>query len=381
MIKERRQKPRSKVREICYIQIDPDNGGVVLDISEGGLSFQAAAPVLEPGAVHFGFVSRRKGRVDADGQIAWKSADKKVGGLRFTRMTPAASEWVYELLGAGPAHKAEPEFQDVCVAAGLANAEPRERLSLRSQVPWHQPGIELDPAAPDPQTAFWLPPTDAFVEEQNAARRQGFLRGLGVGFAVTALIAALLLAVLSSSQPRATSAQAPGGLAAGAPSGEAATATRGETPLPPVGNSSSTLDSASADRANEAPHDQSQTSSSQAPATPTSTIALIASSRKTEVAQADAQRYEENGQEDLNTAYKILRSGDKRNLGTAAQWLWAAVKNGNTQAEVELSDLYLTGEGVARNCEQARILLRAAADGGNAEARERLQTLSGGCSG
>jgi hypothetical protein len=64
----------------------------------------------------------------------------------------------------------------------------------------------------------------------------------------------------------------------------------------------------------------------------------------------------------------------------ALEWLWKAVSKRNAEAPLVLSDLYLKGEGVPKNCEQARILLEAAARKGTKEATERLQNLhSFGC--
>jgi len=56
--------------------------------------------------------------------------------------------------------------------------------------------------------------------------------------------------------------------------------------------------------------------------------------------------------------------------------LWAAVQQGNSRAEVALADLYLRGDGVPKNCDQARVLLIAAAQKHNAEAVKRLQQLN-----
>jgi hypothetical protein len=42
---ERRQNPRTKLVEIAYIGMGPENGGLVLDVSEGGLSFHSVAPI------------------------------------------------------------------------------------------------------------------------------------------------------------------------------------------------------------------------------------------------------------------------------------------------------------------------------------------------
>jgi TPR repeat protein len=41
-------------------------------------------------------------------------------------------------------------------------------------------------------------------------------------------------------------------------------------------------------------------------------------------------------------------------------------------AEIALADLFRQGRGVARNCDQAKILLSAAARKGSAEAQKRL---------
>src|ERR1700733_7538489 len=59
----------------------------------------------------------------------------------------------------------------------------------------------------------------------------------------------------------------------------------------------------------------------------------------------------------------------------ATQYLWLAVEKGNLKAEVTLADLYARGEGVTKNCTQARVLLRAAAEKGSAEASTQLARL------
>jgi hypothetical protein len=64
-----------------------------------------------------------------------------------------------------------------------------------------------------------------------------------------------------------------------------------------------------------------------------------------------------------------------------AAWLWIAVGEGNPQASVELAKIYQQGSGVVRSCDQARLLLRAAAAKGNEQAKLNLvQMLREGCS-
>ena len=60
--------------------------------------------------------------------------------------------------------------------------------------------------------------------------------------------------------------------------------------------------------------------------------------------------------------------------------LWVAVQNGDAAAEVVLANHYIAGDGVVKNCEQARVLLEAAAKRGNPAASKRLADLpSTGC--
>ena len=70
----------------------------------------------------------------------------------------------------------------------------------------------------------------------------------------------------------------------------------------------------------------------------------------------------------------------KKTLATLAQ-LWASFETGNTKAAVALADLYLRGDGVPVNCEQARVLLFVASKENDAEATKKLQELDQtGCS-
>jgi TPR repeat protein len=81
------------------------------------------------------------------------------------------------------------------------------------------------------------------------------------------------------------------------------------------------------------------------------------------------------GAEELTMAKSYLNGsgGKARDSVKAVKWLWQAVALQNTEATELLADLYLKGEGVPKNCEQARILLEAAAHKGVQKATERLR--------
>ncbi|MGA9808489.1 MAG: hypothetical protein WBQ56_12460 [Candidatus Sulfotelmatobacter sp.] len=85
----------------------------------------------------------------------------------------------------------------------------------------------------------------------------------------------------------------------------------------------------------------------------------------------------QNGSEELATAEKYLNAGPgmARDSQQAATWLWKAVAKQNLTATMLLSDLYLRGDGVTKSCDQARLLLDAAARKGGTAAAERLRNL------
>ena len=91
---------------------------------------------------------------------------------------------------------------------------------------------------------------------------------------------------------------------------------------------------------------------------------------------------EQNGSEELAAAEKYLNAGPgaARDSRQAATWLWKAVAKQNLTATLLLSDLYLRGDGVTKSCDQAHLLLDAAARKGASAAGERLRNLQAfGC--
>ncbi|MFZ1142345.1 MAG: zinc-ribbon domain-containing protein [Candidatus Sulfotelmatobacter sp.] len=88
------------------------------------------------------------------------------------------------------------------------------------------------------------------------------------------------------------------------------------------------------------------------------------------------------GAEELAVAQGYLNgtNGQGRNSAEAAKWLWKAIAKHNADATLLLSDLYLKGDGVSKNCDQARVLLDTAALKGVKNAGERLRHLQAfGC--
>ena len=86
-----------------------------------------------------------------------------------------------------------------------------------------------------------------------------------------------------------------------------------------------------------------------------------------------------NGAEEFAMAQRYL-SSSPRDSAEAARWLWKAMAKHYGPSMVALADLYLKGDGVSKNCDQARVLLDSAAQRGMAGAGERLRNLQAfGC--
>src|SRR2546427_8288610 len=87
---ERRNFSRKATDEFAFVQLDRENGGTVLNVSEGGLRFQANAPVHPNGPIYIWFWLNVGDRIEAVAERMWSDDAGKEGGLRFTRLAEDA---------------------------------------------------------------------------------------------------------------------------------------------------------------------------------------------------------------------------------------------------------------------------------------------------
>jgi len=122
--------------------------------------------------------------------------------------------------------------------------------------------------------------------------------------------------------------------------------------------------------------DQSLSRAKRAPENPVTPAAKLESVKET-----PSPAPIDNGSEELSVAQRYLSGASgTRDPSMAATWLWKAVSKQNPTALVLLSDLYAHGEGVSRNCDQARLLLVAAAKKGAPDAGMKLRNFENrGC--
>jgi hypothetical protein len=75
--------------------------------------------------------------------------------------------------------------------------------------------------------------------------------------------------------------------------------------------------------------------------------------------------------------HPVMRDRRTRHLnsGDSIESLWGAVQRGSLAAGRALAERFALGDGVAMNCDQAKVLLKAAANRGSREAQLRLDEL------
>src|ERR1700676_79190 len=94
---ERRKNPRTPIRRLAYVNLEPyDNGGVITDISPDGLRVHLGKPVEHGGVGRLSILLGAANHVDAVGDLVWMDASRKVVGVRFTVLPAGAAEKILD---------------------------------------------------------------------------------------------------------------------------------------------------------------------------------------------------------------------------------------------------------------------------------------------
>jgi hypothetical protein len=214
---ERRKSPRTKVEALAYINFEPNNGGIVLNVSEEGLGFHAVTPVQQTGTLHFWF-SAEGHRVEAAGELAWTDETRKTGGLRFAVLPAEVREqvrvWMDQCTMVPAAEQTVGRFSAVTrqnvLAAGLSAERSAASFSADSFSPswadtsagWPELEPELASSLADPAPEIHAPmPLDGparskalqarYVKSARHAWQPStkFLRGVATGLLMAAFVA------------------------------------------------------------------------------------------------------------------------------------------------------------------------------------------------
>ncbi len=443
---DQRQDFRKVPDKFAFLQLEGDDGGTVLDVSEGGLRFETFAPVQQNGPIHFWFSLNLRERIEAWGEVVWTSATKKCGGLRFLRLSEEGRALVRECisqpsvqevpiggfsrLGAAkemPARMGAREADSI--ARFVSKAHPREEAtSAGHAVPraWETPAENPPPRAPLPSSSGTADAVTRFVskarprqetasderampgawetpaenpppraplpsfsgtadagdtsilfptpketeadrglvpmQRYRSAKRRQLRLGLILGVCISATVAAA--AVKYSRHENRGVLNAPAELRV-QKSLEDSSKPVPTNPSVPSGTSADIFGSGNQKR---------HVAEARAPIVPTTGTGGHSSPRAWEATASNLP---------ARTPVQPNLGGNasRQKPAMTPQQLWGSVQAGNTKAAVELADLYVKGQGVPQNCNQARVLLLVASEKRNAEAIKKLAELDKtGCS-
>jgi TonB family protein len=120
--RERRICARHQVKSLAYFDIGADNGGIVLNISEGGVAVHAVS-VLPPGPLIDLRLQlpRSSKRLETKGKVAWTSSTKKEAGVEFIGLTDEVRLEIREWLAL---ENLEPVYLERAPAAALPTQRP-----------------------------------------------------------------------------------------------------------------------------------------------------------------------------------------------------------------------------------------------------------------
>jgi hypothetical protein len=169
---ERRQTPRTTMERLAYINIEPNNGGIVLNVSHQGLCFHSIAPVVRNGKLRFSLLEQNR-RMEADGELVWMDDAQKVGGVRFAALPEEAREQIENWI-------AEP-------AGPFADDGPAKPSSFPPGA-FPAPDERWSAAAPAPALAASA--GRVLAATGRRASLGGFSGGLAIGLLVAALVSA-----------------------------------------------------------------------------------------------------------------------------------------------------------------------------------------------
>jgi PilZ domain len=394
---------RRRTQQLVYLELGRENGGVMLNLSEEGCGFQAITPV-KCGESRFGFQINGGRRIAGDAEIVWADESGVMGGLRFLNLPPEARKEIRSWLEETNAPMEYGYASAVsAVAAGAAVGARTVRTNIAPDPPAREAAnVRIpQPEAPPPPQPAWSnqrtagypvleepryasPFTEAIVPYQDYPQRKSATVWRGLAVAAT-MVAVLALGIMyqkdvgnsliwlgetmsgkTKASTVAPSEKSSGSASAALPTtgSEAATSSdpsdKNSGAVPDVTDPTAADMKAAEDLAKTAPPTRTQQTAGNGPNASKVTDRSVS---VLERQNAAAAKPEPNWSET-----------------DSVEALWGAVQAGSVSAEVSLAERFARGAGVNKNCDQAKVLMKAAADKGNREARMRLYELeSGGC--
>jgi hypothetical protein len=371
---ERRHVQRKRPEGLCYIQFETESGGIAWNASEKGLGFHVVAPIRQSGPIRLCISPSPKDRIEVLGTVVWTDKSKRSGGLQFTELSADTHELIRGwLTQPAPSEIASGEFPLPPLAteeaASIRSNAEHETLNLpppaevsRDALPERaRVGTIAAPSLHDflPSTLRESVPRERHLSVFQSRR----MYSISAAFLLCVFMLMPIVLLRNFRSDIGNSLIRLGEKLKG--NGREPTGSPSSLPVRSFSQDSSNA-SAPAPPKGEIP--SANTPEKPAPFTPVQAVPEAPDPPETHSSELQSVR---GNFKDAHT---------KRGRSAAAQGLWGAVGEGSITAEVALAQLYLKGDGVPRNCAQARVLLRAAAKSGNIAASHQLQGLKrSGC--
>ncbi len=170
---ERRNIPRTKLERLAYIHIEPDNGGIVLNVSGDGLGFHSMNAVERSGPLRFSLQEQHR-RIDVCGELVWTDEVQKIGGLRFTTLTSEARSQIRDWMS-----RPEMPQEEHRSSLGAAFLRAFPGLGTRQVATAHGVGSHFSAAR-------------AILKARAQSKLSGFSGGVITGLLVAVLVASVV---------------------------------------------------------------------------------------------------------------------------------------------------------------------------------------------
>jgi len=106
---DRRIHTRVGVTSVAYIDLGQENGGLILNLSEGGVAIHAAEIVAGATFAKMRFQLPNSERwIETGGKLVWQGQSKKKAGIRFVNLSDEARERIRDWTDAAEVHAARP---------------------------------------------------------------------------------------------------------------------------------------------------------------------------------------------------------------------------------------------------------------------------------
>src|ERR1700730_16068944 len=148
--REVRAQERRKLGPMAYVELGAANGGILLNLGEGGFAVQSALAFQETGLAELRFqIPQLRGWLSARGRIVWMSENKTVAGIQFLELPETARreirKWVAGKDMAAPARDQGPAPElGTTISATEYRGDPRIQAATERKAP--EPPLADGPA-------------------------------------------------------------------------------------------------------------------------------------------------------------------------------------------------------------------------------------------